>query len=204
MNNTRIEGLFPTPVLRGSLDRDFTEQELRYVSNSERKPNIHSTASINGFVLNDTELCSLKEDIYKFIEEYKQIVIDPKREFDLIITQSWLNWTDTNGSVHPHRHPNSYISGVIYLNALEGDTISFTNTVYQPLQITPNNYTEHNSIEWTIPVKTGDILIFPSGLQHTVHQRNIEGETRISLAFNIFPRGDLGDPMTKTFLHLNK
>ena len=202
MNNTRIEGLFPTPVLRGSLDRDFTEQELRYVSNSERKPNIHSTASINGFVLNDTELCSLKEDIYKFIEEYKQIVIDPKREFDLIITQSWLNWTDTNGSVHPHRHPNSYISGVIYLNALEGDNISFYSPKIPALQIEQNNYNEYNSLEWEFGVKTGDILIFPSNVVHTVETRTANGGTRISLAFNIYPKGVLGSEEMRTFLQI--
>ena len=44
------------------------------------------------------------------------------------ITQSWLNYTRANQFHHRHEHPNSFVSGVLYINADKAtDRINFYN-----------------------------------------------------------------------------
>ena len=50
--------------------------------------------------------------------------------------------------------------------------------------------------------KTGDIILFPSYLQHAVKIRNIDKSTRTSLAFNVFVKGNLGNNYNLTELIL--
>jgi predicted 2-oxoglutarate/Fe(II)-dependent dioxygenase YbiX len=50
----------------------------------------------------------------------------------------------------------------------------------------------YNSDTWWLGVKTYDIVLFPSNLTHSVDSVTSD-ETRISLAFNSFIKGVLGD-----------
>ncbi len=46
------------------------------------------------------------------------------------ITQSWLNYTETNQYHHKHQHPNSLVSGVFYINCDDKfDKIKFFNQI---------------------------------------------------------------------------
>ena len=48
---------------------------------------------------------------------------------------------------------------------------------------------------------TGDIMLFPSSLTHMVQTVDADA-TRISIAFNTFPKGYIGDDLELTGLHL--
>ena len=54
-----------------------------------------------------------------------------------------------------------------------------------------NEYNTWNSLTWWIPVKSGDILLFPSYLNHSVETKQ-DNNLRISLAFNTFVKGNIG------------
>ena len=43
------------------------------------------------------------------------------------------------------------------------------------------------------PVTEGDLIIFPSWVPHGVSFNETENKERISLAFNTFPIGEMGD-----------
>lgn len=58
-----------------------------------------------------------------------------------------------------------------------------------------------NSTSWWFPVKTGDIIIFPSSLTHAVETKQGDN-TRTSLAFNVFIKGTIGNNKSLTELHL--
>ena len=53
-----------------------------------------------------------------------------------------------------------------------------------------------------ILVESGDLVLFPSSFQHEVPQTTSK-ETRISIAFNTFIRGYLGDETSSTALYLS-
>ena len=53
------------------------------------------------------------------------------------------------------------------------------------------NFNFFNSESWWLPVKTGQIMLFPSSLSHSVSIKK-GTNTRVSLAFNVFIKGGVG------------
>ena len=95
---------------------------------------------------------------------------------------------------HEHRHSNSFISGVFYVDVDDSyDQISFINSFLadRDLVIGKCKTNCFNSDEWDYPVKTGHLVLFPSYQYHFV--KPLKGnKNRISLAFNVMPCGTLG------------
>jgi uncharacterized protein (TIGR02466 family) len=194
MNTPTIELVFPTPIMRNSIGRDFTDKELESVSNHYKKShnnrgNIVSDAT---YILNENPFAELKKICLDHVNEYVKTICKPKYEIEPYITQSWLNWTGFNEFHHEHAHPNSFISGVLYINAGDDDKIKFFGNRYKQIQLETDSYDIFNSDSWWFSVKTGGIILFPSHLVHSV-ETVISPETRISLAFNTFIKGTLGE-----------
>ena len=102
---------------------------------------------------------------------------------------------------HKHEHPNSYLSGVLYINAdPEKDKIYFYKNGYKRISLPTNNYNPFNSESWWFSVGTCDMVIFPSYLTHMVEQTESK-DTRISIAFNTFLKGYIGEEASLTALH---
>jgi uncharacterized protein (TIGR02466 family) len=127
----------------------------------------------------------------------------PHNRCELYITQSWLNFTDNNQYHAPHLHTNSIYSAVLYLNVVEGDCIEFTRTTAGSTfpDVISTTYNSFNCRSWRVPVKNNMVIVFPSNLPHNVPPV-AHNETRVSLAFNTFVRGELGAPLTLNHLHL--
>ena len=53
--------------------------------------------------------------------------------------------------------------------------------------------TQFSGGTFRLPVVTGDLILFPSIMKHSVEQNDTTDQTRISLAFNTFFFGVLGD-----------
>jgi len=187
-----IEPIFPISVQFSNIERAFTKKELNFFKTYENKTskNIGNYSSKNNYILNEITLKTLKKEISNCINNYVNQVMCYEN-VDVYITQSWLNYTKQNESHHVHEHPNSFLSGVLYLQTCEEDKIYFYKKKYQ--QISPNikNWNNYNSSSWWFPVKNGDIILFPSELTHSVDIKK-QNNTRISLAFNTFVKGTLG------------
>lgn len=196
-----IENLFPTPIgffkYEGSFDKDF-------LVNQPQRPNNGNTSSENRYLLKHKNMLDLCHFIEKSLHEYFMATYCPKNDVHLKLTQSWLNWTKPNQYHHKHAHPNSLISGCFYVNAnKQTDKIFFYKDGYERIKMPPVDWNMYNSESWWFPVGTGDLILFPSSLTHMVQA--VEGDdTRISLAFNTFPIGDIGDEDSLTALQLEK
>jgi uncharacterized protein (TIGR02466 family) len=194
MIESTINGIFPIPVYISKLDRKLTKKELSFVDKSKLDfyKNEGNITSNNNYILNQKVFGSLKEDLYLRVEDYFKKVLSYTDAVTPYITQSWLNYTETNQYHHKHAHPNSLVSGVFYINCDEKfDKIKFFNDKYKPIKLEVKEWNVWNSESWWFPVKTGDIILFPSSLTHMVETK--EGtNTRISLAFNIFIKGKIG------------
>jgi len=195
MNQPNFELLFPVPVMFNSMDRDFTQAELDYFNSHSDKTyqNQGNTTSLNNYILNEPEMKDLHDFVQRQVQLYMDKVYKPKYPVKPYITQSWLNWTKKDEYHHKHEHPNSFISGVLYINAdFKEDKIKFHKSGYQQIKLVTDNHDIFNSESWWFSVKTGDIVIFPSSLTHNVEPVTAN-ETRISLAFNTFLKGTIGD-----------
>jgi uncharacterized protein (TIGR02466 family) len=204
IKNSTIELLFPTPIMFNKMNREFTAEELSIVKNHSKKTyqNVGNTTSINNYILNIPELINLKNIVQDNIEHYISQVYKPRYPVIPYITQSWLNWTEPGEYHHTHAHPNSFISGVLYIHAdIKEDQIKFHKDDYQQINLETDNYDTLNAKTWWFNVKTGDVVMFPSSLTHNV-EKVTSGKTRISLAFNSFLHGTIGDNKNLTELKM--
>ncbi len=192
-----INNIFPTPIYTTKINRKFTKQELQFV-HEQKKHCMSNTGNINtkdNYVLNRKEFKNIKKFLDKHCKNYLNTVICPKNNIDLYITQSWLNYTEANQYHHKHAHPNSVISGVFYFDSdKENDKILFSSSKgYEQIKpvIDKTKYNIWNSETWFFPVETGDLFMFPSSTTHQVETKQ-GSNTRISLAFNTFYKGNVG------------
>ena len=201
MNNTRIMDLFPTPLYINNINDLLINQQKDYLLNLPKILNMGNLRSESGYIFENTLFTELKKTINEHIKEYVNIVY-PNSNLDVYITQSWANYTEPNEYHHKHSHPNSFISGVFYVNAIKNeDIIKFYKDlpfIYQINHNQPNNY---NSCDVAILVESGDLVLFPSNFQHNVPPTTSK-ETRISIAFNTFIKGNIGDETSSTALYL--
>jgi uncharacterized protein (TIGR02466 family) len=197
-----IHNLFPTPVAIYKLDRELTEEELVFIKGQETRPNTGNVTSIDNTILRNHSMTKLRDFIESNISEYFKTVHSPKHNVNLRITQSWVNYTKPGEYHHKHAHPNSFVSGVFYPQAnRDTDKIYFYRDGFQQIKFPPSDWNAWNSESWWFEVGTGDLVLFPSSLIHMVE--TVKGEdTRISLSFNTFPVGLVGDEMDLTGLKL--
>lgn len=185
--------LFPTPVGLFNLNREITKEELAFVKGLEMRPNMGNTTSVENYILKKKELKGIKKFIEESLEQYFISVFQPQDTVKLCITQSWINFSTKGQWHHKHAHPNSFVSGVFYFSANErSDKIYFSNEGYQRIKLNPKEYNAYNSETWWLEANTGRLIIFPSELSHNVAPVE-EEETRISLSFNTFPKGVIGE-----------
>ena len=102
--------------------------------------------------------------------------------------------TKPQESHHPHFHPNSYLSGVLYISCLPNDYINFSiANLYKPMEFPIKKSTLWNTKIIPIKVIEGDLILFPSSLAHDVALNKTKNKERISLSFNTFPLGEMGE-----------
>lgn len=197
MNPAELVSLFPTSLLVNNIGRSLTDEELECVLDYQDtvRANTGNITTKDVLVLENPKLADLKKLVEEALQDYLTQIYNPinSDKIKLVVTQSWLNFTDKTQYHHKHHHHNSIISGCLYINARkESDCIMFTKRANgEPWQIQALEQNYFNCNEFTVPVETGDIVLFPSNLTHSVPQTNHD-YTRISLAFNSFWDGELG------------
>jgi|TARA_R110000796_G_scaffold33831_1_gene87515 uncharacterized protein (TIGR02466 family) len=200
-----IHGLFPTPIYMNNIDRPFTKQELQFVD-EQKKHCVKNEGHFNtkdNYILNRKEFKNIKKFLNQCCKNYLKKIISPKNNIELYITQSWINYTEENQFHHQHAHPNSILSGVLYISCnKENDAIKFTNiNEYQQIKPKINNFNIWNSDTWCFPIERGQLIMFPSSTKHEVETKK-DNNTRISLAFNTFYKGNIGSNIDLTELKL--
>jgi uncharacterized protein (TIGR02466 family) len=189
-----INGIFPTPIYISKLDRELTSKELSFINKIKLDTynNEGNKTSNDNYILNSKSFKTLKDELDLRVKDYFDKVISPANNITPYITQSWLNYTETNQYHHKHQHPNSLVSGVFYINChKEYDKIKFFNDKYSTIKPEVKDWNIWNSTSWWFSVKTGDVILFPSSLTHMVETKQGDN-TRISLAFNVFIKGTVG------------
>lgn len=198
--------LFPTAVFKFNTGRKPSAEEKDYVEECGKDTylNVGNVVSVDRYVLDREPMFGIRQSVQYALDSYLKQVYAPAHNVKIYITQSWLNFTNPGQHHHPHAHPNSFLSGTFYFSAnKDQDSISFFNPLLREMMLPQETFNDYNSERWIVPVETGDIVIFPSNLKHcvddTVQERTL---TRISLAFNTFLSGQIGDEMHLTSLRL--
>jgi len=205
MDKFQVISLFPIPIGKFNFPRKFKKSELQHVKNLKTYNNVGNHRSVDSYILKHKEMQKISMFIEKCINAYFLNVFKPHSEISLYITQSWANYSKKNEWHHMHHHPNSYISGVIYLSSdADTDSITFYKTdthVWKYLSHETTEFNQYNSDSWNFPAVVGTLYLFPSSLPHSVSPVQAENE-RISISFNTFLKGKLGSELKLTELIL--
>lgn len=196
-----LHGLFAQPVGFFDLRRPLSDDERFFLMELEQRPNMGNRTSTNNFILRDNVMTSLRSWIEDSVTEYFKATSNPKHDVHLRVTQSWVNYSEPGQYHHKHAHPNSFVSGVFYVNTNPGDKIYFYRDGFQQIKFPPSEWNAWNSESWWFEAITGRLILFPSNLTHMVP--TVEGDDlRVSLSFNTFPAGVVGEEMDLTGLKL--
>ena len=215
-----LQGLFGTPLYSSNIGRSYTKEETNFFENSKKHVRQNSskvpnptTNSYTGknkkgtYILDLEKLSTLRKDVMVHVQSYFEKIYAPNTDCSIYLTQSWINYTEEGQQHHAHFHSNSLVSGVVYLDAdKQHDGIIFfrpQNFYDRTIHIDPkqSELNEFNAPKWDLPVETGDIVLFPSYLKHSVDTKNGKN-TRTSLAFNTFVKGTIGGTFNLTELRL--
>jgi uncharacterized protein (TIGR02466 family) len=202
-NNFTVYATFPVGIYKSKIDNNLTEKQIKFVEQQKTYKPEGNFISFNSFVLNEKIFKSLNKKILDHVNNYLFDVLQCERKITPYITQSWLNYTEQDQFHHEHSHANSYLSGVYYIEAnKEIDNITFLKpNAYATISPSFIEYNTFNLSGWQLPVETQEIVVFPSFLAHKVITKK-ENNKRISLAFNIFIKGEIGTQKERTFLKL--
>tara|TARA_R100000306_G_scaffold1901_1_gene4825 strand:+ start:97 stop:705 length:609 start_codon:yes stop_codon:yes gene_type:complete len=199
-----IHQLFPEPLYFSSLERVLTQEELKIFNEHKKKTrkNDGNTTSSDSYVLEHKVLKNLKKDLHTKVMDYFDKVVCTNN-ITPYITQSWINYTESDQFHLMHFHPNSLVSGIFYVSAdKKVDTVTFRKSYLDDkIKLNATKYNIFNSSTCTYPVETGNILFFRSSLGHGVDKKK-GNNIRISLSFNIFIKGTIGDSKALTELIL--
>ena len=209
--NNELIPLFPAPLMVFPYLRDYSKElewikdcKCRSVKETKGRRNRGSLnrQSEDTFILDNPELKKIRTFIETKLNQFvSQIYGSDDR---LVITQSWLNRNGKGESHHEHTHPNSMISGVWYPQIHEQlPPIEFRNRSQRDVVLSIQRYNTFNSQTFLLPIKRGELILFPSNLTHGVPP-NQSDEERISLSFNTWPKGSLGDISSLTFLPFDR
>lgn len=198
--NYKITPLFSVPLFHSKIG-DVDPMTLAWIRNLEYP---HEAAghdhTDDKYILEHKKLASLKARIKESCDYFLHEVIGVTDDLDFEIQNSWINRHKTGEANTLHWHSNAMISGVYYPLAHPGDgDILFKRThLYYNLfhdtvrpEFKEDNSNQYNTDVYTITPVSGDIILFPSHLEHMVAP-NVNNGERYSLAFNLFARGTVG------------
>jgi uncharacterized protein (TIGR02466 family) len=206
-----IHQLFSKSILTADLGRDFSTQErsafetAEYVldssSTAQEPTNISYTKEVN--ILNSLKLAELASFILKNVNDYMFNhfgVVDP---VEFYITRSWFVKSEKGGFGRRHNHPNSVLSGVLYLQS-DSESGNFIlhdnqNTKFGSIEFSYGNINETNCSYVSIPPKPGMLILFPSNMMHEVGV-NKSQQLRYSLSFDVWFKGPVGTGKSHTVL----
>jgi uncharacterized protein (TIGR02466 family) len=110
---------------------------------------------------------------------------------EMFINNMWAQIANHNNNHDIHTHPNSYWSGILYLQTpfLCGQTIFHRDMGEMGLMQPELHSNDWNNGRWIITPEAGKMILFPSWLPHSVPQGHETSEgDRITISFTVMPR----------------
>jgi uncharacterized protein (TIGR02466 family) len=195
--------IFSTPLVIESKMYNIKDTELNYLKSLPLRKSENNSISENIFILENNNLSELTKMIDYYIKNYVSNVLEITNE--VVRTQSWLAVSKKGQSHHQHEHPNTFISAVFYVDCKSGDLIlKRQNSVIQDgfnFNYGIKQFNPSNCGKWTVPARTGDLVIFPGWVTHYTTE-NENDEDRIILGVNYFLKGTIGSEKSVDLLNI--
>jgi uncharacterized protein (TIGR02466 family) len=165
--------------IRQCIDAAHRQRTLAPGTAWQSDPDLHERPGMAEFV---AQVCASAVPVLRFLD-MADVAIE--------MTGCWIN-LNAPGAAHAlHTHPNTYLSGVYYVQTAAGaNTINFHDPRPQTSVLRPpvTALSSHNADQVVVSVEDGVLLLFPAYLPHSVAP-NTSDRLRISVSFNLmFPQ----------------
>lgn len=190
--------LFSFPIYELTItDQTLIENLLQEVKLMDR-----SYSTLNTMIRNTDKSLNYSfynKDLFAYLNkglaEVKSLQYDG--DFDFVITECWATKTDKYQKHHSHTHPNSIISGIIYLTDHPDATTEFylQNPWHWTDQFLKIGKGQSKISIASITPEMGRVVFFPSNLQHST-KPNLNTKSRYTISFNTFISGNIGKQAT--------
>ena len=204
---TTIGNLFGKTIYKSTIDNyDTINQKLitdieSYVK--EKPGSVAATTDVMGNT-NFTDLNDAVDNLHRR-SKYKDLFVELSKhvsdfliakgygleKFDAHFTKAWATYTTKGQHIASHKHTASHFSCVYYVRndnmgnvKFEQELAAQTGLFIPPTDQYIYDWNEFNFASYTIPVKSGDFIIFPSELLHNT-QTNERDIPRISISADI-------------------
>jgi uncharacterized protein (TIGR02466 family) len=192
-NKQIVVPLFSSPLYKETTKFRFNQAELKIIHSMPYHPVGVTPPFKSVDVSKDHEIFKQKKfkRIKNFIDERTQYffkkILFIKNE--LAITQSWITKGRPGSAHHKHRHPNALFSLVYYVDCPSTQLrLSREDNFMDDCSLFSykfEQYNIYNSRHWTVPVTTGDLLIFPASVFHE-SSPNVQTTDKWVLSCNYF------------------
>jgi uncharacterized protein (TIGR02466 family) len=195
-----IYPLFPVPVYvdtNKNLVKDalnmfsFWEKQERQLNVSGFFTTLKEYGGLSAVSTHDISNLSETKILIEYIKQsmcnmHKEISLSTN--YDIVVSNLWLNEMPGNTEHPKHNHYGYSYSGCFYVSCPnDSGKIMFHSLNHEIGNQKSYHVTEHNVFNsnfWWIPVEPGTIAIWPSYLKHSVPVQNFEGVRR-SIAFDV-------------------
>lgn len=190
--------LWVTPLYVSTIkDASLYSSDLSSVEWKRPAPD-NGFVSFDTFILDRPEFKDLKNKVNEHLKKYAHDVLQINNDVEFYITNSWGLKHKFGDWAPKHFHPNSLVSGVLYLkcNNDSGSIMfhknpGFTTFAPQCFEFGFWGHNMFNSSDYTVYPEDDMIVIFPSHLEHSV-SNSYSTDERFAIAFNAFVKGDFG------------
>jgi len=189
-----FKNIFSVPIYHGKLDnwkkynRDLLPACQAVRKETEDMSELPWNCHVWSTYAYDTELFKRPEfrEISKAIAQYVRLYLDKrqwKQEVKILMTELWVNYQSKYQYQEYHDHRERLVSGIYYVDVPEGTPGIMMKTPlkanYDDLFFNEEAVQEVNHLN----IETGDILLFPSWLDHGV-KANMTDKHRVNISFN--------------------
>jgi uncharacterized protein (TIGR02466 family) len=192
--------LFPTPVFEFNLANKIDFKRIEKFIESYHKDYKENWNKYSQHDIISTEdnlhMDSRFSELVSLLNSYVHVVMNrlniENNGYHLL--GLWANIHRRCTTHHSHQHPNSLLSGVLYVNVPKNSgALYFEDPRDSKTIIEYNSGSDLKSMyqyrSWEFLPKVGKLIIFPSWLRHGTQPSSLkDGEYRISMSFNVYPK----------------
>ena len=190
----QITPLFPKPISISFVKEEACKNLKEKADETNWFYDTPDSGAINNGVSSDKYILDSDEELKEYLLNFCASGLGMLGYTNEIqMTTSWFTVTNENGMSRPHKHTNSWYSGVLYFDDYDDTSslIHFSQDLQQ-IHVEPTTHNYMNSSAFRVHPMTGMLLMFPSETMHQV-LHGLNTSDRRSLAFNIMPKGQTGN-----------
>jgi len=188
-----INNLLPVPFYEFQCNENLIDKIYNQAEKEDFHLNTNNKITKNNFY---------HEELFKWLDEcFEQVrkiyYID---SITLKIVNCWVNKSKKLEYHHVHNHPNTIVSGILYLTThSSGETVFYHPNPWKSIgndhtmQIIESDKMLHkdpNTLTSMITPVKGKLILFPSSIIHGTRP-NKDPHTRYTLGINAYPSGSL-------------